>query len=66
LEKKKSKLLEKAHSVVVDAQTPWFFKVDVVNIANYLTNQSTTRACNGMTPYQKSFNVPPKLQHLRV
>jgi hypothetical protein len=38
LEKKKCKLLEKAHVVVVDAQTPRFLKVDAINTTNYLTN----------------------------
>jgi hypothetical protein len=51
LEQKNCMFLEKAHLRVVDAQTPRFLWVHAVNIANYITNWSPTRANNGMTLY---------------
>ncbi len=51
LEQKNRTLFEKAHLMVLDAQTPRFLWANVVNIANYIINQSPTRANNGMTMY---------------
>jgi hypothetical protein len=65
-EQKNHTFLEKVHLMVVDAQTLKFPWVNVVNTINYITNQSPTRANNGMTSYQKLFKVLPKLKHLQV
>jgi hypothetical protein len=51
LEQKNRTHLKKAHLMVFDAQTLRFLWANVVNIANYITNRSPTRANNWMTMY---------------
>ena len=59
-------LLEKVRSMVYEACTLHFLWSEVVNTANYLTNQSPTHTNLEITLFQRFYRKPPDLSHLRI
>ena len=58
--------MEKARSMLLEADLPESFWAEAVNTAVYLHNKRPTRSLEGKTPYEAWNGVKPDLSHLKV
>lgn len=59
-------IIEKARSLLFDANSPKRYWAEAVSTAIYLCNRSPTKAVKGKTPYEAWNGRKPNLQHLRI
>ena len=59
-------LVESARSMLLDANLPKRYWAEAVSTAVYLKNRCTTRAVQGMTPFEAWYSEKPRVNHLRV
>ena len=59
-------LVEKARTMLIDAELSKDLWAEAVNTANYLKNRSPTKAVRNMTPEEAWSGTKPDLSHLRI
>lgn len=66
VERKHRHLLETARALSFQANLPSKFWGDCVQCATYLINRMKLGALGNVSPHEKLFGVPPKIDHLRA
>ena len=59
-------LVETIRSMLIDSKLPHKFWAEALATATYIRNRCTTKAIDGMTPYEAWTGAKPTVKHLRV
>lgn len=66
IERQNRTIVESAKSIVHSRDVPRYLWAEAANAAVYIKNRTASRTLDGLTPYERWFNVKPSVKHLRV